>query len=102
VDGYSFDEHEETDFEHWKSFALDRQIETWFSATLHRERLQLDKKGIPAPVNLFTELFSVIIMLHPMQQHIELRLLKDHDNPNIDNLTLKLDPRTLLIANHQD
>jgi len=82
-------------------FAESRKVEIWFSATLHRENLQLDEHGVPAPVNNFYDIFSVIIMLNPKQDHVDFNLLKAHDATNLDKLRLKLDPRTLLIANHR-
>ncbi len=101
VDGYSFYDHTREDFEGWKQFAVAHDTALWFSATLHREALAVDEEGIPAPVNSFKELFSVIIMLQPEQGYIGLKLLKDRDSTRLDALKLKLDPETLLIANRR-
>lgn len=98
VDGFSFYDHDESHFLFWKNLAIDLQTAVWFSATLHREKLELDDMGIPAPVNQFKNSFSVIIMLHPQPDHIDLDLLKDHDNPRVRKLHLKLDTRTMLIV----
>jgi hypothetical protein len=99
VDGYPFDEKTEDDLLQWKQLAEQNDIEIWFSATLHRENMNCDKKGIPAPINRFQDIFSVIIMLEPESSTINLKLLKDHDSQDLEKLQLKLDPRTLLIAN---
>ena len=101
VDGYPLDEANGGFVKFWKTFAGEQNVEVWFSATLHREKLQLDENGIPAPVNKYVDMFSVIIMLEPTQNFVDLKLLKDHDSTNLEKLRLKLDPRTLLIANRR-
>lgn len=101
VDGYSFDEATQDQLKLWKQFAESHQCEIWFSATLHRDNLQLDELGIPAPVNNFYDIFSVIIMLNPRHDHIDFKLLKAHDATDVEKLRLKLDPKTLLIANYR-
>ena len=101
VDGLPFDHADEKVFRSWKSFTVDHGTETWFSATLHREDLQFDDSGIPAPVNQFADIFSVIIMLNPMSDYVDFQLLKDHDSEDMEKLRLKLDPKTLMISNHR-
>ena len=101
IDGFSFETASENDFTSWKSFAEDINLPLWFSATLHRDNLEFDDKGIPTPVNKFQHIFAVIIMLNPKQDYIDLSLLKDHDTQKCESLQLKLDPKTLLIANHR-
>ena len=101
VDGFSFYEASEKDFAFWKQLAHEMDAAIWFSATLHRENLQLDERGIPTPLNTFTDVFSVIIRLEPTQDYIALKLLKDHDAEDLERLKLKLDLKTLLISNHR-
>lgn len=101
VDGLPIEEIKNGDFEHWQEFAKEFKAEIWFSATLHRHQLSPDDKGIPAPINQFTDYFSVIIMLKPKQDYVDFKLLKDHDSENLEKLRLKLDPRTLLISNRR-
>jgi hypothetical protein len=101
VDGFSFYDASEADFKFWKKFAADLGVEIWFTATLHREALELDSNNIPAPVNRFLSYLSVIIMLNPTSNFIDLELLKDHDNPSLEKMMLKLDSNTLLISNHR-
>ncbi len=101
VDGYPFEEMAPNQLENWKQLASELGGEMWFSATLHREKLNLDEDEIPAPINRFKSLFSVIIMLNPMQNYIALNLLKDHHSANLEKLHVKLDPGTLLITNHR-
>ena len=101
VDGFSFEDCSKDQMDFWQALAADNMVEVWFSATLHREGLKLDANGVPAPINDYSDYFQVIIMLQPMQDHVDLKLLKDHDSTDLEQLRLKLDPRTLLIANHR-
>lgn len=101
IDGYSFEGISEDDLKLWKQFAINHDVAIWFSATLHRHNPQFDQYGIPTPVNRFAELFSVIIMLEPMHDYIDMKLLKDHDFNHLDRLRLKLDPKSMLISNHR-
>ena len=101
IDGYPFEKIKDDDLKLWKQFAINHDVAIWFSATLHRHNLQFDQYGIPTPVNQFTELLSVIIMLEPMHDYIDMKLLKDHDSNHSGKLRLKLDPKTMLISNHR-
>lgn len=101
VDGYSFDQAEEEEIALWKSYVQKKEIELWFSATLHREKLQLDENKIPAPVNRFNDYLAVIIMLNPHRDYIDFELLKAHNTKDLTKLRLKLDTKTLLIANRR-
>ena len=101
LDGFNFDKAKSEDLVKWKQFAEEKNVELWFSATLHRENLQLDSRGVPAPVNMFYNFFSVIIMMKPAKDHIELKLLKDHDSADLEKLRIKLDPHTLLLLNYR-
>ena len=101
IDGFSFYDADEDDFNFWKNLARERDVAVWFSASLHRESLELDGRGIPAPVNRFSDWLDVIIMLQPAHDHVDLNLLKDRDSKGLERLKLKLDPKTLLISNHR-
>jgi hypothetical protein len=101
VDGCNFEEMTESMLKSWKQLAVDQDTAIWFAAVLHRENLQLDDRGVPAPVNRFSDCFDVIIMLEPVQDYINLKLLKDHDATDLKDFHLKLNPKTLLISNHR-
>ncbi|HNR68496.1 MAG TPA: AAA family ATPase [bacterium] len=101
TDGYPFADASTTELQEWKNLAQQRQVEIWFSATLHRDNMAFDEHGIPFPVNRFKDLFSVIIMMQPAPEHIDFKLLKVHDSKDLDKLRLKLDPKTLLVSNYR-
>jgi len=101
VDGRDFENLSLEIISGWKEFAKNQNAAIWFAAVLHRENPQFNERGIPTPVNHFENLFSVIIMLEPMHDFIDMKLLKDHDSQDIEKLRLKLDPHTMLISNHR-
>ncbi len=101
VDGYDFENEKPEALKTWKEYAKRKNVAIWFSATLHRENLALDENGIPAPVNAYTNMFDAIIMLHPLADFIEFRLLKSDHVIREQKIHIKLDPRTLLISNHR-
>ena len=100
VDGCDFNKTSQETLEDWKQLAEDQDAAIWFAAVLHRDALQLDDRGIPAPVNQFYYIVSVIIMLNPMYDYIDMKLLRDHDSKDLEKLHLKLDTKTLLISKH--
>jgi hypothetical protein len=101
VDGFLFDKATAENLLFWRQLAQKHHVEIWFSATLHGEMQTTEKQGIPYPIHNFSEHFSVIINLLSHADHIELKLLKDHDAVDLEKLHLRLDPKTLLIANRR-
>lgn len=97
IDGHFFDSLSRTDLERIKKMAYKNRLEIWFAVQTHREGFTMNERGIPAPCHLVDDLLSVIIFLEPFEHSVRLRLLKDHDNPNLLDLHLLLDPNTLLI-----
>jgi hypothetical protein len=100
VDGFPFEEATPQQLAEWQAFATENNVAVWFSATLHREQLDLDEHGVPAPVNKYYDQFDVIIMLNPKHDYIDFTLLKANKNAN-GKIQIKLDPKTLLISNHR-
>jgi hypothetical protein len=101
VDGFVFDGADDLNLKNWKKFAEENDAEVWFSATLHRHKLDFDEKGIPAPINKYADYFTVVIMLNPQKDYIHFKLLKDNGADHLSKLRLKLDVRTLLISNRR-
>jgi len=101
VDGFCFDKASENDLLFWKRLAADHDAEIWFSATLPPEIPITDHTAIPVPISAFAEALTVIILLVAHRDYIELKLLKDNGEKQLDKLQLRLDPKTLLIANRR-
>jgi hypothetical protein len=98
VDGFDFRKAAETDLAALRDFARSLNVELWLSALTHRDEPVTDPHGVPNPVARFDSWLSVMVVLEPIEGAIRIRLLKDHDNPDVEQLHMKLDPRTLLLA----
>jgi hypothetical protein len=57
----------------------------------------LAESEIPAPITHLAQAFDVILAMQPDAGVIRLRLLKDHDNPEVSDSHVALDPTTLLL-----
>ena len=97
VDGFDFEKAEETELAALKEYAKKHNVELWLSALTHRDDPVTNANGIPNPVARFEAWVDVMVALEPQDSAVTLRLLKDHDNPNVEDLHLRLDPRTFLL-----
>jgi len=96
VDGLDFENAEKTIFEDFKEIAEELEAEIWFSALSHRHITDVNERGIPYPCHKLDDLFSIMMQLLPESSGVFLKLLKDHDNPILDGISVKLDPATFL------
>jgi hypothetical protein len=81
-----------------KDLAGQLQCEIWLEAKVHREGDELDARGVPLRIARFEEHLSVLLRLQQNEDHVRLQLLKDHDNPDVADVHIELDPRTLLMV----
>jgi len=94
IDGLDFDAARREDVVDIKALAQELGAEIWISAAAPQERVS----EIPQPIQNLDDLISVILTLEPAQDTVALRALKDHDNTDLTNLHVALDPRTLLLV----
>lgn len=99
LDGYPrWSETKEEDLIELKRLASEVGCELWLSAYIHREGQLKDARGVPMDVARFDSYLSVLLELRPDGDHVRLQLLKDHDNANVADLHIELEPNTLLLA----
>jgi hypothetical protein len=98
VDGYDFNKKNIEGIITVRDFAARLGIEIWISASLKGEEPLFDEKGIPHELKEYLEEIAVLITLKYMGDYVHLKLVKDHDEIPSRDLLLKLDPKTLLIA----
>lgn len=79
-----------------KDLAIENDCEMWLAAQTHRED-ETDGRGLPARVARFEDFISVIVRLQPQSDHVRLELVKDHENADLADLHIELDPSTLLL-----
>jgi archaellum biogenesis ATPase FlaH len=92
-----FEQSEEWEIDGILDLAKEFSSEVWTSSLTHREGQQFDDRGVPEEVARFDDKLSAIVYLDPMHDHVQVRILKDHDNPKPSEINLKLNPRTLLL-----
>ncbi len=81
------------DVEDLRSLAQELSAEIWLEATSAKERAV----AVPPGIQPFEDLISVILALEPGEDVVRLRAIKDHANPDVSDLHVSLDPRSLLL-----
>jgi KaiC/GvpD/RAD55 family RecA-like ATPase len=96
MDGFDFASATAQDLEALRQVALDLKAEFWMTAHTHRTDPR-DANGIPEPVAHLAGVFDVIVHMAHEGSASHLRILKDHDNPNVKDLAITLDPTTMML-----
>jgi hypothetical protein len=96
VDNFPFESAGDEEMQSVRSLAEELNAEVWLSALSHRDTPGRTG-GFPDPVARFDRFLSVKLFLEPVGEVVRLRLLKDHENPDVGDLTIELDPKTLLL-----
>lgn len=77
-----------------RALAGELAAEVWFTLQTATEKVA----GLPADWAGAESHISVILALEPEADGVTLRALKDHENDDLQNLHVGLDPRTLLLV----
>jgi hypothetical protein len=96
VDGFPFEEVSAQDMEALRRIAREAEAELWMSANTYRDS-KVNESGVPEPVARLQDSFDVILGMAHDTRAVHLSLLKDHDNPEVPDLRLALDPTTMLL-----
>ncbi|MEA1910519.1 MAG: hypothetical protein U9N32_02460 [Spirochaetota bacterium] len=97
-DGYKLSDASQDDMGKLKAFAKEANIELWFSVSLNGESPTFDESGVPTLLLDKTKELDVLITLKYEGDHVRFQVIKDHDNMETKEMSLKLDPKTMLIA----
>jgi len=97
LEGFDFERATLADIEALRQIAADFNIEVWMSAVTHRGAAS-DEHGIPVTLGKLSSAIAVIVQMVDNSDGVQISLLKDHDNPNVANLALALDPATMLLV----
>lgn len=95
IDGYDLGISDGDELREFADFASRLGLELWFSVSLQEPAGQADTLAYLENV---AQQIAVIIHMEPRGDFVHLSLLKDHDNETTEEIHLKLDPGTLLIA----
>jgi len=92
-----FESTEEWEIEGVKKMGADWGAEIWASSNTHREGQEMDDRGVPMDVARFEDHVNVIVALCPESEHIKVNTIKEHGSEDIAQVSLELDPRTMLL-----
>lgn len=92
-----FDLTEQWEIDAVRKLAAGWKAGVWTSATLHRQGQELDARGVPVEVARFDADLGVIIHLCPESDHVKVRITKEHQTATAAQVSMELDPRTLLL-----
>ena len=94
LEGMDCEKLPEDDVRDLKALAGELAAEVWMSAPSDQER----PLEVPPALLRFDDLISVVLALQPGAETVALQALKDHGNPDLSDLHVSLDPRTLLLV----
>jgi len=94
LEGLDFESLSDEDLADVRALAGELAAEAWISHAARAESVP----EVPSLVGRFGDGVSVILALEPENATVKLRALKDHDNPDLSELHVALDPRTLLLV----
>jgi hypothetical protein len=101
VDGYDFSLASSDDLDQYKAFAAKLGLEVWFAASLRGPEPIFDEGGRPHVLKCCLNEIDVLITLSFKDNFVRLFLVKDREFEPAGELSLRLDPSSLLIAEDQ-
>jgi hypothetical protein len=82
----------------FKATAKRCDAELWISAQTHRDTTGRHPTSVPPPYDEYTDLIDVAIFLEPHGNHVDVRILKDHDAKAPPDTHLHLDCDTMRLC----
>ncbi len=97
-DGYEFENGTPESLALVAAFAKEMDLEVWFSASLKGEKPDFSEQGVPKDLERYLDVIDVLVDLRYEGEYVHLEVVKDHGEVKKRDLKLRLDPKTLLIA----
>ena len=97
IDGFDFAAADRAKLEGIAQLMEELGLQTWFSATSHRDDARVSPSGVPAPCHEMDELFATVVLLKSSQAHIQLEILRDSGKKAEGSSHLCLDPATMMV-----
>jgi len=97
IDGWGFADKTPEEIRKVRAIAGEIPAEVWMSATTHRDA-EVSGRGIPEPVARLEEELDVVLTMAHDGNRVHVGLKKDHENPDVSELKLELDPTTMLLC----
>ncbi len=96
IDDFDFGSAQAAELAELKAIAGELDAELWMSAVTHRDAPR-NERGIPEPLARLEGSVDVIVFMAHDGRAVHVRLLKDHDNPEVSELSIALNPTTMLL-----
>ncbi|HXV74900.1 MAG TPA: ATPase domain-containing protein [Candidatus Polarisedimenticolaceae bacterium] len=96
IDGYDLGSATTADLAGLREIARQFDVEMWMSAVTSRGSGR-NQRGIPEPVAHYEDAFDVVLTMAHDGKAVHVGLHKDHDNREVPELKLALDPTTMLL-----
>ncbi len=98
-DGYDISDETPDELDQIHEFARRLELEIWFSLSLReREEGIFDEKNIPRVLEGIIDRLDVVVNLRHEGGYVHLEVVKNHELVESKSMALRLDPKTLLIA----
>jgi hypothetical protein len=94
IDGLELAQLDREELAGIRALAQELAAELWFTLQTETEAVA----GVPSEVDAVSDVISVILAIEPSRDEMTLRVLKDHENDDLQDLHVSLDPRTLLLV----
>ena len=99
IDAYDWSKATPEELTALGSLAKQLNVELWMTALTHRHQIGdgvPDK--VPQPCDRFQQNISLVVFLQPVDKHLSVRLLKDHDSATVSDTHLILHPETMRLV----
>lgn len=96
LDGFPFADTTAEEIDEIRAIVKELDAELWMTAVTHRDA-NTDENGYPEPLTSLAGKIDVILQMAHDTKAVHITLLKDHDNPDVSDLKLALDPTTMLL-----
>jgi hypothetical protein len=96
IEGFDFAAASAEQLAELREIARSADAEVWMSATTTRDA-ERNERGVPEPLAHLEGSVDVILSMAHDGKAVHVGLHKDHDNPEVSDLRLALDPRTMLL-----
>jgi hypothetical protein len=97
IDGFRFDEASPEQVVKIRDVAREHGAELWMAQRVKATEETPDWHQLPPGVARLGDVVSVCLLLQAVGASVRIRLLKDHENAEVAELALDLDPRTYLV-----
>ena len=97
IDGLDFSAVRPDRLEALRALAREADAEIWLSAVTHRDA-SADERGVPQPIAGLAGSLEVILGMAHDGTNVHVKVLKDHDSPEVSDLAVALDPTTMLLV----